>query len=82
MKKYITLFFVGPLLGLTDLMACPYCASMVQGSENDKTVYVLGAFVIFTYIPGYFVYRLIRKYKKLEEALNEKNQVQATQKQT
>jgi len=50
-------------------MACPYCVGAIQGSEDDYTAYILMGFVAFTYVPGYFIYRLIKKTKKLEKDL-------------
>jgi hypothetical protein len=65
-KKFISLFLAGLLMSSTQVMACPFCAGMIVGSKDDNTVYFLGAFVLFTYIPGYFIYRLIKKCQKFE----------------
>lgn len=32
-------------------------------------VYVLGIFVLFTYIPMYYLYRMIKKHNKTNQAL-------------
>jgi len=53
-------------------MACPYCV----GSEDDYTAYVLMAFVAFTYIPGFFIYRLIKKVRKIEKELTVTSKVE------
>ena len=50
-------------------MACPYCVGAIQGSEDDYTAYILMGFVAFTYVPGFFIYRLIKKAKKVEKNL-------------
>jgi hypothetical protein len=71
-KKFLSLFLAGLLMSSTQLMACPYCAGTVVGSKDDNTMYFLGAFVIFTYIPGYLIYRLIKKYQKFEVNVEKK----------
>ena len=70
LKKIKILFFTTmALLSSKAAMACPACVGAVQGSEDDYTVYALMAFVAFTYVPGYFIYRLIKKSKKIEKSL-------------
>ena len=65
-KIYFVLFMA---LLSSKAMACPYCVASVQGSEDDYTAYILMGFVAFTYVPGYFIYRLIKKAKKVEKNL-------------
>ena len=41
-------------------LACPYCAGTDSG-KDQYTLYILGAFILLTYIPGYLIYRMIKK---------------------
>ena len=70
MFNKIKIYFVLSMALLSSkAMACPYCVASVQGSEDDYTAYILMGFVAFTYVPGYFIYRLIKKAKKVEKSL-------------
>lgn len=68
MKLKILLTFF--LLGLSDvLLACPACAGSLSNPRDKYMVYVLGIFVLFTYIPMYYLYRMIKKHNKTNQAL-------------
>ena len=66
LNKLKTYLLVAMVLFSSKAMACPYFVASVQGAEDDYTVYALMAFVAFTYVPGFFIYRLIKKTKKIE----------------
>jgi len=48
------------------LRACPGCAGSMENPNDAYLVYILSGFIIFTYIPFYFIYRIIKKYKDAE----------------
>lgn len=62
-------FILSMALLSSKVMACPACVGAVQGSEDDYTAYILMGFIAFTYVPGYFIYRIIKKAKKVEKNL-------------
>lgn len=62
MKKILfTLIFLVPSL----VFACPGCVGTGKGAAQDKTVYILGVFILFTYIPLYYLFKMIHKYKDI-----------------
>ena len=70
MLEKIKIFFLTTMALLSSkAMACPACVGAVQGSEDDYTAYILIGFIAFTYVPGYFIYRIIKKAKKVEKKL-------------
>ena len=59
MKKIVFAAFITLYSGLA--LACPGC---VGSNPQDKyLVYILGGFVLLTYIPFYFLFRMIAKNK-------------------
>jgi hypothetical protein len=62
MKKFfLTLILLVPSL----VLACPGCVGTGKGAAQDKTVYILGAFILFTYVPLYYLFKMIIKYKDI-----------------
>lgn len=62
MKKLVVIL----LSSLPSLIyACPGCMGAVKGGADDKTVYILGFFILFTYIPLYYLFKMIIKYKNI-----------------
>lgn len=51
-------------------LACPMCAGSDTGKDRF-TVWVLGAFVLLTYIPYTIIYRLSKKVKSTKKKYNE-----------
>ncbi len=47
----------------TPVFACPMCAGTDTGKDK-YTVWILGAFVLLTYIPYTIIYRLMKKGKE------------------
>ncbi len=59
MKNFWIIVFTTLYSGLA--LACPGC---VGANPQDKyLVYILGGFVLLTYIPFYFLFRMIAKNK-------------------
>ena len=70
MLDKIKIFFLATMALISSkAMACPACVGAVQGSEDDYTAYILMGFIAFTYVPGYFIFRIIKKSKKVEKNL-------------
>ncbi len=44
-------------------LACPYCAGSTGNEGDQYIVYVLGGFILLTYIPFYILFRLTKKKK-------------------
>lgn len=61
---FISLFILVFLL--PDLaQACPYCIGSLTNPKDQYLVYILGVFILLTYIPMFFLYRMIRKNKDI-----------------
>ena len=48
-----------------NVFACPMCAGTDTGKDR-YTVWILGAFVLLTYIPFTIIYRLTKKSKEAD----------------
>jgi hypothetical protein len=74
-RALVTILF--SLFFTTVLLACPMCGGELEGSSNRSyMVYILGAFVLLTYIPFYMLYKTVYKYRninKIPEETTEKN---------
>jgi hypothetical protein len=42
--------------------ACPGCAGGSADNKSMSTVWILGIFIILTYIPFYLLYRITKKF--------------------
>jgi hypothetical protein len=42
--------------------ACPGCAGGSADNKSMSTVWILGIFILLTYIPFYLLYRIIKKF--------------------
>jgi len=51
------------LLFSSTLLACPGCAGSMDDPLAGNVVYVLGIFILLTYIPFYLIYRTIIKHR-------------------
>lgn len=66
--KILYTFF---LLGLSDIvLACPMCGGSSSNPRDKYMVYVLGIFILFTYIPMYYLYRMIKKHNKTNQPVS------------
>lgn len=54
-----------------NLLACPYCAGSDQSGKDSNTTLVLALFILAIYIPYYLIYRMIKKHRALQSAMNE-----------
>ncbi len=43
------------------LWACPTCVGSMDDPKSGNIVYILGGFILLTYIPFYFIYKTIIK---------------------
>lgn len=68
-KALLTGLFLFALLIPELAQACPYCAGSLTNPKDQYLVYILGVFVLLTYIPMYFLYRMIKKNKNLNEQI-------------
>ena len=48
--------------------SCPGCAGSMDNPGDQNTVYILMVFIGLTYIPFYFLYKMIFKHRKLNSA--------------
>lgn len=71
MKKLVTLI----LLLLTDFaLACPSCMGSMDDPKSGNLVYILGGFIILTYIPFYLIYKTIIKNRNFNEQIEDGSQ--------
>lgn len=63
MKTLIPIFLY--LLSAT-ILACPMCSGTEQ-EKDQYTVPILASFILITYIPYAIIFRLIKKYRHLEQ---------------
>lgn len=60
MRIFFTLMF---FLIIDTAMACPGC---IGSNPKDKyLVYILGAFILLTYFPLFYLFKMIKKHKNL-----------------
>jgi hypothetical protein len=52
-------------------MACPGCAGSMDDPYKGNIVYILGGFILLTYIPFYLIYRTIIKNKNFNQKLED-----------
>lgn len=58
------------LLIFTDVaMACPGCIG--SNPRDQYLVYILGVFILLTYIPIFYLFRIIKKHRHFREDMNE-----------
>jgi hypothetical protein len=51
------------IISSSTLLACPGCAGSMDDPLAGNVVYILGIFVLLTYIPFYLIYRTIIKHR-------------------
>ena len=61
LKTGLGLFF---LFSFSKILACPNCAGSLDDPKALSTAYILMGFIILTYIPLFFIYRVIYKHRK------------------
>ena len=49
------------------ILACPGCAGSTDNAADNNTVYVLMGFIALIYIPFFFLYRTIIKYRNINK---------------
>ena len=49
------------------VLACPMCGGVDQDSSDTSIVSVLAIFVALTYIPYLIIFRLIKKYQRVNQ---------------
>lgn len=62
MKKYFLLFI---FLFSEALLACPTCIGSGNNPKAANIVYILGGFIVLTYIPFFLIYRTIIKHRNI-----------------
>ena len=61
LKTGLCLFLI---FSFSKISACPNCAGSLDDPKTLSTAYILMGFIMFTYIPLFFIYRIIYKYRK------------------
>ena len=54
------------------VLACPTCIGSGNNPKAGNIVYILGGFIILTYIPFYLIYRMIIKHRNVNNVSVEK----------
>jgi len=62
MKKLLALLFVS---SIQYAYACPMCAGSGSNTGDKYIVYILAGFIILTYIPFFFLYKMVIKNRHL-----------------
>lgn len=68
MKKLISLLFY---VACELAMACPSCMGSMDDPKSGNLVYILGGFILLTYIPFYLIYKTIIKNRNFNESLGD-----------
>lgn len=64
MKRITALIF----LAVTDFaFACPSCIGSMEDTKYGNIVYILGGFILLTYIPFYLIYKTVIKNKNFTQ---------------
>ena len=53
------------MLFLDIVYACPGCAGSTDNKADNYTVYVLIGFILIIYVPFYFLFKTIFKYRNI-----------------
>lgn len=64
MKKVLAYLFI---FSSPALWACPMCAGSASNPGDQYIVYILGGFVLLTYIPFFLLYRMVIKNRNLNK---------------
>jgi len=62
MKKIFALLFISLCQVVT---ACPTCIGSGNNPKAGNIVYILGGFIVLTYIPFYLIYKTIIKHRNV-----------------
>lgn len=62
MKKFLVLLV---LSSMQYAYACPMCAGSDLNPGDKYLVYILGSFILLTYIPFFFLYKMVIKNRHL-----------------
>ena len=55
----------------TAVMACPNCHAMVTKNKPPYTLFILGVFILLTYIPFYILFSAAKRYDPKNVAIND-----------
>jgi hypothetical protein len=69
--KTLVLKFFFLFLSIESALACPSCAGSMNNPKEKYIVYILGGFILLTYIPFYLIYRTIIKHRHADQLVNE-----------
>lgn len=53
------------------ILACPSCMGSMDDPKSGNLVYILGGFIILTYIPFYLIYKTIIKNKNFNQQVDD-----------
>lgn len=62
------------MMSLEMVMACPSCMGSMDDPKSGNLVYILGGFIVLTYIPFYLIYKTIIKNRNFNEQIENGNQ--------
>jgi hypothetical protein len=58
---FVILFLIVPTL----VLACPGCVGTSKNAGSDYTMFILAFFILLTYIPLYYIFKTVIKYKDI-----------------
>ncbi|MBY0515942.1 MAG: hypothetical protein K2P81_03465 [Bacteriovoracaceae bacterium] len=67
MKKILAVLFM--MLVSVSALACPYCQGAAK--KPPYTLYIIGGFVLLTYVPFYLLFRSAKKYDPKNFVIND-----------
>ncbi len=70
--KFIVTFVY--LFFLEAALACPSCMGSMDDPKSGNLVYILGGFIVLTYIPFYLIYKTIIKNRNFNEQVEDGSQ--------
>ena len=68
MKTMLALIF---MMTVDCALACPGCAGSMDDPYKGNIVYILGGFILLTYIPFYLIYKTIIKNKNFNQQIED-----------
>jgi len=69
MYKKILTALLFTIISSSQLMACPTCSG--QDPRDKYYIYIVGIFILLIYVPMFYLYKTVIKYKNINNNLNQ-----------
>lgn len=69
MNKLRLMTFLFLITFIESVQACPGCAGSMGNPKDKYLVYILSVFILLCYIPFYYLYKTIIKYRNFNEII-------------